>query len=261
MLGNVFLSVLTAVSVYMLGFWLVSLILRDVSIVDIGWGLGFVVITWVARAAGTGDDARSTLQAVLVTLWGLRLCSYLLLRNWGRPEDYRYAAMRRRIGPSYTFLSVFMVFGLQGVLMLVVSLPVQAVQALASTAPLGPLDFLAVAMFCIGFFFEAVGDLQLTRFKANPDNQGKLLDTGVWAWTRHPNYFGDALQWWAFGLFALSVPGAAWTLIGPALMTFLLLRISGVHLLERGLRKRKPGYEAYAERTPTFIPRPPRRPA
>jgi len=261
MFGGILISVLTAVSVYMLTFWLVSLVLRDVSIVDIGWGLGFVVITWVARAAGAGEGARSTIQAVFVTLWGLRLCAYLLFRNWGQAEDYRYAAMRRRIGPSYAYLSLLMVFGLQGVLMLVVSLPVQAVQGMPSTTPLGPLDALAVAMFCVGFFFEVAGDRQLTRFRANPDNQGKVLDTGVWAWTRHPNYFGDALQWWAFGLFALSVPGAAWTLVGPALMTFLLLRISGVHLLERGLRKRKPGYEAYAARTPSFIPRPPRRAA
>lgn len=259
MFGDVFPSVLMAVSLYMLAFWLVSLALRDVSIVDIGWGLGFVVITWTARAAGPGDDARSTIQAVLVTLWGLRLAGYLLLRNWGQPEDYRYAAMRRRVGPSYAFLSIFMVFGLQGVLMLAVSLPVQAVQGIASSAPLGPLDFLGIALFCIGFFFEVAGDFQLTRFRANPGNQGQVLDTGVWAWTRHPNYFGDALQWWAIGLFALSVPGAAWTLIGPGLMTFLLLRISGVQLLERGLRKRKPDYEAYAERTPSFIPRPPRR--
>jgi steroid 5-alpha reductase family enzyme len=258
---GVFLSVLTAVAVYMVAFWLVSLILRDVSIVDIGWGLGFVVITWVARGAGSGEGPRSMIQAVLVTLWGLRLGTYLLYRNWGRAEDYRYAAMRRRIGPSYAYLSIFMVFGLQGVLMLTVSLPVQAVQGAASTAPLGPLDALAVAMFCVGFFFEVAGDLQLVRFKAKPESLGKVLDSGVWAWTRHPNYFGDALQWWAFGLFALSVEGAAWTLIGPALMTFLLLRISGVHLLERGLRKRKPDYEAYAERTATFIPRPPRRSA
>jgi steroid 5-alpha reductase family enzyme len=261
MLGGVFLTVLAALSVYMLAFWLVSLVLRDVSIVDIGWGLGFVVVTWVARSAGAADDARSMLQAIFVTLWGLRLCGYLLVRNWGQPEDYRYAAMRRRIGPAYTFLSIVMVFGLQGVLMLAVSLPVQAVQGIPSTTPLGPIDFLAVAMFGIGFFFEVMGDLQLTRFRANPENQGQVLDTGVWAWTRHPNYFGDALQWWAFGLFALSVPGAAWTLIGPMLMTFLLLRISGVHLLERGLRKRKPDYEAYVERTPAFIPRPPRRSA
>ena len=113
-------------------------------------------------------------------------------------------------------------------------------------------------MIGIGFYFEAVGDQQLTRFKADPANEGRVMDQGVWAWTRHPNYFGDAIQWWGFWVFALSIHGAAWTVVGPALMTFLLLRISGVHLLERGLRKRKPDYEAYAARTPAFIPRPPR---
>jgi steroid 5-alpha reductase family enzyme len=205
------------------------------------------------------DNPRSSLQLALVTLWGLRLGIYLLNRNWGKDEDYRYAAMRRRVGPSYSWKSIYLVFGFQGVLILSVSLPIQAVQGLPSPTPLGPIDALASVLFGIGFFFEAVGDHQLTRFKANSENEGKVMDRGVWAWTRHPNYFGDALQWWALGLFALSVPGAAWTLVGPALMTFLLLRISGVHLLERGLRKRKPDYKAYAARTPSFIPRPPRR--
>jgi steroid 5-alpha reductase family enzyme len=254
------LTVVASVSIYMLGFWLVSLAMRDVSIVDIGWGLGYVVVAWSARLLGESDgNPRATLQVALVTLWGLRLGLYLLNRNWGRDEDYRYAAMRRRVGPSYTWKSIYLVFGLQGVLILSVSLPIQAVQGLPSSIPLGPLDAWAVLLFGIGFYFEVVGDYQLTQFKANAENEGKVMDTGVWAWTRHPNYFGDALQWWALGLFAVSVPGAAWTLIGPAVMTFLLLRISGVHLLERGLRKRKPDYEAYAARTPTFIPRPPRK--
>lgn len=255
---DVFVTTATAVALYMLTFWLVSIALKDVSIVDISWGLGFVLVVWVSRWAGEGEGARSMLQAIAVTIWGVRLGGYLLRRNWGHPEDYRYAAMRRRVGPSYTYKSIYMVFGLQGVLILAVSLPVVALQSFPSVAPLGVLDAVAVVMFAIGFFFEAAGDQQLTAFKANPDNEGEVLDTGVWAWTRHPNYFGDALQWWAFGLMALSVPGAAWVLIGPAIMTFMLLRVSGVHLLERGLRKRKAGYGDYSERVPSFIPRPPR---
>lgn len=258
MFGETFMTAATAVAVYMLAFWLVSLALRNVSIVDIGWGLGFVVIAWVVHLTAAQSDARSNLQLALVTIWGLRLALYLLNRNWGEPEDYRYAAMRRRVGPSYTYKSVYLVFGLQGALMLAVSLPVMAVQGLPSTTPIGLLDGVAVVMILVGLYFEAAGDYQLTQFKKDPDNAGRVMDRGVWAWTRHPNYFGDALQWWGFGVFALSVPGAAWTLLGPALMTFLLLRISGVHLLERGLRKRKPEYEAYAARTSAFIPRPPR---
>jgi len=195
MFSDVYPAVVAAVSIYMLVFWLVSLVLRDVSIVDIGWGLGFVVVAWVARIVGDGDRGRSLVQAIFVTIWGLRLGLYLLFRNWGKPEDYRYAAMRRRVGPSYTYPSFFMVFGLQGVLILGVCLPVVAVKGIASAVPFGVLDALAVAMFCIGFYFEAAGDQQLTRFKANPDNEGKVMDTGVWVWTRHPNYFGDALQW------------------------------------------------------------------
>jgi steroid 5-alpha reductase family enzyme len=251
-----FLATLIAISLFMFAFWLASVALRDVSIVDIGWGLGFVVVTWVAHSAGDGG-ARSTLQAVLVTIWGVRLGGYLLWRNWGREEDYRYRAMRKRAGPAYTWLSIVTVFGLQGVLMYVVSLPVQVVQASAAQT-LGIVDFIALAMFLIGFGFEAAGDVQLARFKADPSNDGNVMDRGVWAWTRHPNYFGDALQWWAFGLFALATPGAAWTLIGPALMTFLLLRVSGVRLRERGLRKRKQGYGDYSDRVPAFLPRPPR---
>lgn len=260
MFADIFLTVVAAVSIYMLLFWLASLALRDVSIVDVAWGIGFVVVAFAARAFGDGANPRNTLQLALVSLWGLRLGLYLLHRNWGMDEDYRYAAMRRRVGPSYTWKSFYLVFGFQGVLILSVSLPIQAVQGLPSPAALNPLDALAAVLFGIGFFFEAVGDYQLTRFKADATNAGKVMDVGVWAWTRHPNYFGDALQWWALGLFALSVPGAGWTLVGPALMTFLLLRISGVQLLERGLRKRKPDYEAYAARTPSFIPRPPRPP-
>jgi len=259
MLGGVFVAVATAVAIYMLAFWLVSLVLRDVSIVDIGWGLGFVLVTWVAHIFGNAEGARPLLQAILVTLWGSRLAIYLLNRNWGQPEDYRYAAMRKRVGPAYSYLSLVLVFGLQGVLILIVSLPVQAVQGIGSGSPLGLLDTLAVAMFATGFFFEVAGDQQLAKFRSDPGNRGKVIQHGVWAWTRHPNYFGDALQWWAFGVFALAVPGAAWTLLGPALMTFLLVRISGVHLLERGLRKRKADYAAYAARTPAFIPRPPGR--
>lgn len=253
----VFLTTATAVTLYMVVFWLISIAKKDVSIVDIGWGLGFVVVVWVARWAGDGAGPKSTLQAVLVTIWGLRLAGYLLNRNWSHEEDYRYAAMRRRVGPSYTYKSIYMVFGLQGALILAVSLPVQALQSFPSAAPLSFVDAVAVMMFGIGFYFEAMGDKQLTAFKANPENEGRVMDQGVWAWTRHPNYFGDALQWWAFGLMAMAVPGAIWTLIGPAVMTFFLLRVSGVSLLERGLRQRKPEYEAYAEKVPAFIPRPP----
>jgi steroid 5-alpha reductase family enzyme len=251
------LATVIAISIYMFLFWLASIALRDVSIVDIAWGFGFVVVAWVARAAGEAEGARGLLQALLVSLWGARLGFYLLWRNWGSEEDYRYRAMRKRVGPAYTWLSIVLVFGLQGLLVYFVSLPVQFVQG-AAPQSLGIVDAVAVAMFAIGFGFEALGDLQLARFKADPANDGQVMDRGVWAWTRHPNYFGDALQWWAFGLFALATPGGAWTLIGPAIMTFLLLRISGVHLLERGLRKRKEGYGDYSERVPAFLPRPPR---
>jgi steroid 5-alpha reductase family enzyme len=258
MFAEIFITAATAIAVYMLVFWFVSIARSNVSIVDIAWGIGFVIVAWVVHLNAEHSNTRSTIQLTFATIWGLRLGAYLLNRNWGEPEDYRYAAMRRRVGPSYTYKSIYMVFGLQGTLMLVVSLPLMAVQGLPSTAPFGLIDWLATAMVVVGFYFEAMGDHQLTRFKADPNNEGRVMDQGVWAWTRHPNYFGDALQWWGFWVFAISVPGAAWTVIGPIVMTVLLIRISGVHLLERGLRKRKPDYEAYIARTPAFIPRPPR---
>ena len=257
MFAEIFTTAATAVAVYMLVFWFVSIARSNVSIVDIAWGVGFVIVAWVVHLNAEHSNTRSTIQLAFATIWGLRLGAYLLNRNWGEPEDYRYAAMRRRVGPSYTYKSIYMVFGLQGTLMLVVSLPLMAVQGLPSTTPFGLIDWLATAMVVVGFYFEAMGDHQLTRFKADPNNEGRVMDQGVWAWTRHPNYFGDALQWWGFWVFAISVPGAAWTVIGPIVMTVLLIRISGVHLLERGLRKRKPDYEAYIARTPAFIPRPP----
>jgi len=185
---------------------------------------------------------------------------YLLWRNHGKPEDYRYQAMRRHWGARFPVVSLFTVFGLQGVLMYVISLPLQLACAAHAPERLGALDALGVLLWLVGMAFETVGDVQLAQFRADPANAGRVLDTGLWRYTRHPNYFGDCLVWWGFFALAAGSPGGIFALISPLLMTVLLRRVSGVTLLERGLARRKPGWAEYAARTNAFVPGPPRRP-
>ena len=254
---NVTLLGLAAVAGMMTVVWLVSLAKKDASIVDIVWGPAFALLAWVYWAAGPGSGARRLLVPCLVTVWALRLAIYILWRNKGGGEDYRYAAMRRKYGRAFAPLSLVIVFWLQAVLAWLIGMPLFQVQA-SGDGGLGWLDLLGLALFATGLFFEAVGDYQLARFKADPANRGKVMDRGLWRYTRHPNYFGDATLWWGLACFALATPGSAWTLFGPVLMTFLLLKVSGVALLEKGLGSSKPGYEEYVRRTSAFIPWPPR---
>lgn len=233
--------------------WLVSLAVKDSSIVDIFWGPGFVIVAWVV-ALQVGWSPRGALTVGLVTAWGLRLAAYLAWRNLGKGEDPRYQAMRRARGPSWWWKSLFIVFVLQGVLMWAVSLPLQA--SISRGGALGTLDVLATLVFSAGLLFESVGDWQLARFKARPEHKGRVMDQGLWRYTRHPNYFGDFLVWW--GLFGLALAaGAWWTVVSPLVMSFLLLRVSGVTLLEKAMRA-KPGYEEYVRRTSSFFPRAPK---
>ena len=235
--------------------WLVSLVVADVSIVDMVWGLGFVVAVWAAFLTAGEPLARGVLAAVLVTVWGLRLTAYLVWRNLGEPEDYRYQAMRRRRPGSFWIISLFQVFALQGVLMWVVALP--PVLSQGSGSGLNALDFLGVLVFAVGLFFETAGDYQLARFKADPDSKGKVMDRGLWRYTRHPNYFGDFCVWW--GIFLVAAAGGLWwTVFSPIVMSILLLRVSGVALLEKTIQRRRPEYADYAARTNAFFPGPPK---
>lgn len=243
--GGVILALVTIL-------WLLSVALKDSSIVDPFWGSGFVVAGWFYFALADGAGPRSWLITILTTVWGLRLSLHLLVRNWRKGEDYRYQEFRRRGGPSYWWKSYFKVYLLQGVIMWLVSIPLLAAQVAGSPA-LNLLDYLGIVVWGIGFYFEAAGDWQLARFKRNPANTGKLLNTGVWRYTRHPNYFGDAAQWWGFYLIALAT-GGWWTIYSPLLMTLLLLKVSGVALLEKSLKESKPGYREYVESTSAFIP-------
>lgn len=243
----------------MLSLWALSLARRDASIVDVFWGPGFVGIAWISRLVAGTTTPRSGLVALLATLWGLRLAAHLAWRSRGRGEDFRYRRMRERHGAGFAAWSLVGIFGLQGVLMWIVSLPLQLATSSPTPPGVGWADLPGLGVFTLGLAFETLGDWQLARFRADPANRGRVLDRGLWAWTRHPNYFGDCCVWWGFGLLALSAPGGVATLVAPALMTFLLLRVSGVPLLERSLLRSRPGYADYLRRTSAFFPRPPRR--
>jgi steroid 5-alpha reductase family enzyme len=235
----------------MLTVWLISLVLTDVSIVDIAWGLGFVLVAWTSFLAGTSSES-NLLLPVLTTAWGLRLSGYLAWRNIGTPEDYRYREMRKRWPRSFPVRSLLTVFALQGVLMWIIALPMQTVRP--SAAPSVIFTVVGVLLWVTGFLFESVGDWQLARFKADPTNSGRVMDRGLWRYTRHPNYFGDFLAWWGFYFLALASGGPWWSVVGPLVMSVLLMRVSGVTLLEKSLRHRKQGYAEYAARTNAFFP-------
>jgi len=240
--------------------WILSLILKNTSIVDIFWGTGFVLVNLASLwLIPDGISLPRWLFSIPVTIWGLRLSLHILLRNAGKGEDFRYKKWREANGKRWWWYSFFQTFVFQGILMWVIAIPISAIHYYSRSASLGWLDYIAILLWLVGFFFEAAGDAQLVQFKKNPENKGKLLRTGVWKYSRHPNYFGDAAQWWAFYLFAASA-GAYWTIFSPILMTFLLVRVSGVALLEKTLINQKPGYLEYAEATSAFIPWFPRSP-
>jgi steroid 5-alpha reductase family enzyme len=230
--------------------WAVSLPLRDASIVDPVWGLGFAVVGWIAFAVGDGGSARRLLLAVLVSVWGLRLFAHLARRRLReRVEDHRYTALRKR-SSNFALRSLLTIFLFQGALIWVISLPVQA-----GSGSIGALAIVGTVIWAVGELFEAVGDAQLARFAAEPGSRGKVMDRGLWRYTRHPNYFGDFLVWW--GLFL--VGGAvAWTVIGPLVISYLLIAGTGKKLLESDIGERRPGYAEYVRRTSGFVPLPPR---
>ena len=256
MLQTVLLTNLAGIATAILLLWFVSLLRRDASIVDIFWGFGFVLVAWLSLWTSGRFESRGLLLVGMVSIWGLRLAGYLAWRNLRKPEDYRYAAMRERHGKRFAIVSLFTVFGLQGLLMWIISLPIQVgvsrAEAWHLAVPMG------VILWAGGLFFESVGDYQLARFKADPANRGHVMNRGLWRYTRHPNYFGDFLVWWGFYLVAVEATSWWWTIIGPLLMSFLLIRVSGVRLLENSLRSRVAGYEEYVRDTSAFFPRPPK---
>ncbi len=256
-LSELWLANLAVVGAVLGLLWLLSLGLQNASIVDIFWGCGFVLVSWTSLAVGGQTGFGALLVTALVTLWGLRLAGYLAWRNIGKPEDYRYRAMREHHGGRFAIVSLFTVFGLQGLLLWIISLPVQV--AVGQAFAWHSWRWVGVGLWAAGLFFEAVGDWQLARFKSRPENRGRVMDDGLWRYTRHPNYFGDFLVWWGLYVVAVQADSWWWTIIGPLLMSFLLLRVSGVRLLESSLKQRVEGYSQYVQNTSAFIPLPAKR--
>ncbi len=234
--------------------WIISVYLKNVSIVDFFWGLGFIVCSIVYFYFAKGFEPRKILVLTLVIIWGLRLSIYLGWRNFGKGEDFRYQEFRRQFGAHrYWWISFFQTFLLQGILMWLISAPLLAAQYYKTSDSLTILDYLGIFVWIIGLIFEAGGDYQLSKFKKNPQNKGKVLNTGLWRYTRHPNYFGDATVWCAYALFCLSA-GSYLPVLGSVLMIALIIKVSGVALLEKTLKTQKPEYELYIKQTSSFLP-------
>jgi steroid 5-alpha reductase family enzyme len=256
--GRVLPIAAAAVVLLMLVVWLLSFRLRDVSIFDPVWGQALALVGVVAAVVGEGDGGRRALLAAMVVLWGGRLGWHLTVRKLHEPEeDRRYAVMREKQGDRFVWWSLRMVFGTQALLVLIVSLPLQA--AAGGDGALDALVIPGLLLWAVGLAFETIGDAQLRAFKADPASKGQVMDRGLWRYTRHPNYFGDACVWWGLWLVALTAGGVWWTAIGPLVMTVLLVRVSGAGLLEKDIGTRRPGYADYIRRTSGFVPLPPRK--
>lgn len=231
--------------------WFYSVKKHNVNIVDSLWSLMFLAAALYYLVNASEITARSLLIISLVSLWALRLSIHLLVRNWGEAEDHRYQKIRANNEPGFTFKSLYIIFGLQGFLAWIISIPL--LFALHPTTPLNWLDGIALVLWTAGFIFEAVADYQLLLFKRDKANKGKVLNTGLWRYTRHPNYFGEFCIWWAFYLLALPA-GGWWTLYSPLLMSFLLLKVSGVVMMEKDMTERRPDYQRYINSTNAFFP-------
>ncbi len=238
----------------MLAGWCISLIRRNVTVVDSLWGMGFVLISWLTFFLSDGFWGRKLLICLLVTIWGLRLTIHLTRRNHGRGEDPRYAQWREKSGRRFWLVSLFKVFLLQAVFLWVIALSCQWGQIARLPAGFTPLDYLGVILWAIGFVFETVSDHQLEKFKADPASRGRVLEHGLWAWSRHPNYFGESLVWWGVFLIALATPNALWTIVSPILITAVLLKMTGIPLMEKAIVHTRPGYKNYIARTSSFFP-------
>jgi len=236
--------------------WFYSLARNNVNIVDSLWSLMFLAGAVCYAAMANNFSAASLLLLTLVAVWALRLSLFLAVRNRGEEEDRRYREIRANNEPHFGLKSLYIVFGLQAGLAWIISIPL--LLALSINTDVGYLELMGLVIWLVGFVFEAAADLQLYRFKSNPLNKGKVLDTGLWAYSRHPNYFGEFLIWWGYFLFALSA-GAWWTVFSPVLMTLLLLKVSGVSLMEKGITERRANYREYIESTNAFFPGRPRR--
>ena len=251
---QIFIQGFLVIMVLMTCLWVVSVIVKNVSIVDLFWGLGFVLTGVFYYLKTDGFEPRKIILIVLVAVWGVRLSVYLAWRNIGKGEDFRYKQFRKNYGENrYWWISFFQTFLLQGILMWLISATLLGALYYGHYKPLGILDYAGIIIWIIGFSFEAGGDFQLALFKADPANKGKVMDKGFWRYTRHPNYFGDSAVWWGYGFLCLA-SGSYLPVLGSLLMTGLIIKISGVALLEKNLKEQKLQYKEYIEKTSAFLP-------
>jgi steroid 5-alpha reductase family enzyme len=251
-MATFFLYTILAVFLYMTTVFLLAMKKEDNSIVDIAWGLGFIGVTLLTFFLKEGWTTRQFIVSVMIFLWGMRLALHISIRKKGRGEDFRYAKWRHDWGRWFVLRSYFQIFMLQGVFLLVIAIPIMLINH-SPREGLTWIDLFGIGVWCTGFFFEAVGDYQLKQFKRKPENKGKIITTGLWRYTRHPNYFGEVVMWWGIFLCALSVENGWIAILSPLTITFLLLRVSGVTMLEKKYQG-NPEFEVYAKRTNAFFP-------
>ncbi len=245
---------LIAVVAFMCIGWAISLVRENVTIADSFWGIGFVIIAWLTFFAADGFIGRKVIITLLVTLWGVRLCIHLSIRNRGKGEDPRYAAWREKYGENFRIVSLYKVFLVQALFQWLIAMGIQYGQMAETPARLTWLDAAGVVIWAAGFVIETAADYQLTRFLSDPANKGKVMDQYLWRYSRHPNYFGESLVWWGIFVIVLSVPWGVWTIVSPILITYTLLRITGVNLMEETEFFENPEYRAYIEKTNAFVP-------
>jgi steroid 5-alpha reductase family enzyme len=254
---NHYLTLVILLFLYMTLWFGVALIKKRNDVADIAWGIGFVFISWCSLIISGVYAPSAIAVTVLVTIWGSRLSWHIYQRNKGKPEDYRYQEWREQWGKWFYFRSYLQVFLLQGLFLALIVFPVVFINHNAQQT-LSLFDGLGFLVWVCGFVFESVGDAQLARFIKNPNNKGMLMQEGLWRYTRHPNYFGEVLQWWGVWLYALSIPSGWVTIIGPLTITFLILKVSGIPLLEKKMEA-NPLFKEYKKKTSMFFPLPPKK--
>lgn len=253
-----YLSVVLINFLSILGFmtfvWIISIILKNSSIVDFFWGLGFIMVSVVSIFLSQIVCLKNYLVLIMVSLWGSRLAIHILIRNWGKGEDYRYQNFRKKAGKNWWIISLFKVFMLQGAILFIISLGIQYINLSLNNLNISIINIIGIFIFLTGFLCESISDIQLYRFVNTKDNNGKVINKGLWKYSRHPNYFGESLIWWGIFFFAIISFESLILIISPLLITFLIYKVSGVKMLEKDLVKQIPGYKNYMDTTSAFIP-------
>lgn len=252
----VFFIIVCTVIAYMTVWFVVSLLKQRNDVADVAWGPGFIVVAITSSVMATELTLRALIVTTMVLIWGIRLALHIASRHAGKPEDERYAAWRREWGSTVTIRSFLQVFMLQGILLTIISIPVVMINT-APSLPFTPLDIIGISVWLAGFTFEAVSDRQLKQFVKNPTNRGKIMTGGLWRFSRHPNYFGEVTLWWGIYIVSLSVPGGWMSIIGPIMITFLILKVSGIPMLEKAFEA-NPDFQQYKRQTSAFFPLPPK---